>query len=82
VVPTGITVAAEPPTGTVVPSSGAGGTGSAVSWPGKNPPQTCMYPGEICSSIAGMDSARATGLAAGNAARISGSPRKWSAWDG
>ncbi len=51
-----------------------------VSWPGKNPPQTCMYPGEICSSIAGMDSARATGLAAGNAARISGSPRKWSAW--
>jgi tetratricopeptide (TPR) repeat protein len=58
----------------------AGGTGLAVSWPGKNPPQTCMYPGEICSSIAGMDSARATALASGNAARISGSPRKWSAW--
>ena len=76
VVPTGITVAAEPPTGTVVPASGAGGTGLAVSWPGKNPFQTCMYPGEICSSIAGMDSARATGLASGNAARISGSPRK------
>lgn len=39
-----------------------------------------MYPGEICSSIAGMDSARATGLASGKAARISVSPRKWSAW--
>src|SRR5215469_12825796 len=80
VVPTGITVAAESPTGTVVPASGVGATGMMGSWPGKNPPQTCMYPGEICSSIAGMDSARATGLAAGNAARISGSPRKWSAW--
>ena len=30
--------------------------------------------------MAGMDSASATGLASGNAARISGSPRKWSAW--
>jgi hypothetical protein len=79
VVPTGITVAAEPPTGTVVPTSAAGETGLAVSWPGKNSPQTCMYPGEICSSIAGMDSDRATGLASGNGARISGSTRKWSA---
>jgi hypothetical protein len=80
VVPTGSTVAAELPTGMVVPASGTGGTGLPVSWPGKKPPQTCMYPGEICSSIAGMDSARATGLASGNSARISGSPRKWSAW--
>src|SRR4029077_212536 len=64
----------------VTPVSGFGATGLAVSWPGKNPPHTFMYPGEICSSIAGMDSARATGLASGNAARISGNPRKWSAW--
>src|ERR1700727_92255 len=74
-----MTVAGERPTGSVGPARGAGATGLPVSWPGKKPPQTCMYPGEICSSMAGIDSARATGLALGNAARISGSPRKWSA---
>src|ERR1700722_1220475 len=74
-----MTVAVERPTGSVVPVSGAGATGRPVSWPGKKPPQTCMYPGEICSSMAGIDSARATGLACGNAARMAGSPRKWSA---
>ena len=42
VVPTGMSVAAELPTGMVVPASGYGATGLAVSWPGKNPPQTCM----------------------------------------
>ena len=42
VVPTGITVAVDPPIGIVVPASGSGETGLAVSWPGKNPPQTCM----------------------------------------
>ncbi|MEV5533818.1 hypothetical protein [Streptomyces prunicolor] len=78
-VPTGITVAEEPPIGIVRPVSGPGATGSPVNWPGKNPPQTRMYPGEICSRIAETDSASATGLACGKAARISGSPRRWSA---
>jgi hypothetical protein len=63
VVPTGITVPVDPPIGIVVPASGSGETGLAVSWPGKKPPQTCMYAGEVCSCIAGMDPARATGLA-------------------
>ena len=80
VVPTGITVPVDAPIGIVVPASGSGETGLAVSWPGKKLPQTCMYPGEVCSCIAGMDSARATGLVCGNTAKISVSPRKWSAW--
>ena len=40
VAPTGMTVAVEPPTGSVGPASGAGATGLPVSWPGKNPPRT------------------------------------------
>jgi len=79
-IPTGITMASELPIGIVVPASAAGATGSLVSWPGKKPPQTSMYAAETCSSIAGIDSASATGLARGKAARICGSPRKWSAW--
>ena len=42
VVPTGMHMAAELPTGSVVPASGAGEMGLAVRWLGKNPPQTCM----------------------------------------
>ena len=63
-----------------VPSSGCGPTGSSVNWSGKNPPHARRYPGEICSFIPGMDSVNAIGLACGKAARISVSPRKWSAW--
>ena len=39
---TGNSLAAELPIGIVKPASAVGATGSLVSCPGKNPPQTCM----------------------------------------
>ena len=59
--------------GDVVPASGVGETGLAVSWPGKNQPQTCMYPGEICQlqPLLFSDETGGTMLTRGTAAGVS-----------